>query len=151
MSDQTQIVSFEKPIIESIRSFIENCPFLTEYANLMIDRLEGDVASYSIETVPCDPIVKRYVNGTSQRRFEFYFTSTEAYTQEVLDEISNSAFYEHFAAWMEQCTRSQNLPILDGDRLSIKLEALTPGYIVSSDETTARYVIQCRLTYMQND
>lgn len=138
-------------IIGAIRDFISDCPFLTEYNSLLIDRLEGEVSSYSIEPVSCSPIVKRYVNGRSVRKYDFHFASMEAYTAEVLDQISNSEFYEHFADWLERCSKVKALPELGNNRLAMKIEALTPGYITSADETTARYVIQCRLTYMQAD
>lgn len=141
----------EKPIIESIRDFIAQCPFLDEYASLLVDRLEDDVSAYSIEPVPCKPIVKTYLDGTTLRRYEFHLASREAYTQEVLDQINNSAFYERFAQWLELCSRRNILPALNGERLSTKIEALTPGYIATADETKARYVIQCALTYMQAD
>lgn len=139
----------ETPIIQSVRDFIADCPFLDEYANLLVDRLEDDVASYSIEPIPSETIVKRYVNGTSLRQYDFHFASMEAYTQEVIDQISNSAFYEHFASWLEACSRSEKLPVLDGERLCTQISALTTGYIAAVDETKARYVIQCRLTYLQ--
>lgn len=138
-------------VIESIRDFVSGCPYLGEYTSLLVDRLEGEVSSYSIEPVPCTPIVKQYVNGTSIRRYEFHFASTEAYTAEVLDQISNSEFYEHFATWLERRSRAKQLPDMGDGKVPMKIEALTPGYITSADETTARYVIQCRLTYMQDD
>lgn len=139
----------EKSIIESVRDFIAGCPYMNEYDALLVNRLEGDVASYSIEPVPCDPIVKRYVNGQTLRRYEFHLASTEAYTIEVLDQISNSAFYEHFADWLERCSRARILPNLGDGKMATKIEALTPGYLATANESTARYVIQCRLTYMQ--
>ena len=136
-------------LINGVRDFIATCPYLDEYAGLFVDRQEGEIASYSIEPVPCAPIIKRYVNGCTVRRYEFHFASTEAYTLEVLDQISNSVFYEHFADWLEKCSRSRQLPKLGDGRQAVKIEALTPGYIATTNETTARYVIQCRLTYMQ--
>lgn len=140
-----------KPIIQSIREFIARCPYLPEYyAALSIERLEENIGSYAVETSPTDPIVKRYANGASVRRFDFLFTSTEAYTREDLDQIANSAFYEHFAEWLETCSSEEKLPDLDGDdRLATGIKALTCGYVADTDKTTARYVIQCRLTYMQ--
>lgn len=142
----------EKPIIQSIRDFIAGCPYLPEYYNcLAIDRLEESVSSYSIDAVPCNPIVKPYVNGDSLRQFEFHFSSTEAYSMEILDQVTNSAFFEHFAAWLEASSNSRNLPVLSGSRKSMIIEALTHGYIAGTSDTTARYCIQCRLTYYQKN
>lgn len=144
-------IANEKPIIESVRDFLSECPLLEEYTSLLVDRLEDGIAAYSIEPVPCQPIVKRYIDGTTLRRYEFHLASREAYTQEVLDQINSSAFYERFARWLELCSTHKELPVLDGPRLSINIEALTPGYLAVADETKARYVIQCALTYMQAD
>lgn len=139
----------EKSTIESLRDYIEQCPHIEDYCSLLVDRLEDEIGSYSIEPSPCEPIVKRYVNGVTVRQYEFIFASREAYTQEVLDEISNSSFYERFAAWLEQQSKAGNLPILASNQKAIKIEALTTGYAAVADETKARYVIQCKLTYMQ--
>lgn len=141
----------DRPIVESIREFIKDCPYLPEYYHsLNIDRLDEDVSSYSINAVPCEPIVKKFVNGSSIRQFEFHLVSTEAYSQEVLDQIVNSTFFEHFSDWLEKCTISGILPELSGEkRTAQSIEATTHGYVLDTSETTAQYAIQCRLTYHQ--
>jgi len=139
-----------KPIVECVRDWILTCPLIDDFNSLTVDYQEDGIDSFTIETVPCDTIVKRYVNGSSIRRYEFNISSVQAFTQEILDQISNSFFFERLSDWMENCS-GDNLPQLGSSKLVQDVTAITNGYMISSDQTTARYMIQCRLTYLQDD
>ena len=82
-------------IIESIRDFIATCPFIEEldaiFPPVNVDKLEPE-PSYSIESVPSDPIVKRCINGDSIRRVTFYLCSRNLYGAE--ENLDTSQFYE---------------------------------------------------------
>ena len=80
-------------IIDSIRKFIRSCPHLQEFEGAIkvnVDYLGDESTVYSIDEVPCDPIIKKYVNGDSIRQYEFIFASRESYGPDVLNNISNS-------------------------------------------------------------
>lgn len=100
-------------IIESIRDFIAICPFIEELDTMFppvnVDKLEPE-PSYSIESVPSDPIIKRCINGDSIRRVTFYLCSRNLYGAE--ENLDTSQFYENFADWLEDCTRTKCLPAL---------------------------------------
>ena len=66
-----------------------------------------------IQSKKCQPIriIKRYVDGSSVRQFEFIFASRESYGQEVLQNIENSGFYEHFADWIEEKNKASEFPV----------------------------------------
>ena len=51
----------ESSIIESIRTFFLTCPFLHDGRG-NVDYL-GEEMSYSIDPLPCDPVVQKYVVG----------------------------------------------------------------------------------------
>lgn len=144
MSEET-----DKSIIQCIRDFIKKCPYLPEFQkSIGVDYLAPDVQSYMIEAVPCDPILKRYITGQSIRQYRFNFGSRETYSADVLDNLANSMFYEHFQEWLEECTKSANLPDLTGGKLSRQIMATTHGYVYdASDQQKAQYMIQCNLIY----
>ena len=48
-------------LINSIRSFILTCPFL-EGGRVNVDYI-GEGMEYSIDPLPCDPIIQRYTDG----------------------------------------------------------------------------------------
>ena len=137
-------------IIDSIRKYMLKCPHLSEFAKgINVDYLGSEADSYSLEETPCVPIVKRYVDGSSIRRFEFIFCSRESYGAEALQNIANCGFYEHFADWIEEQNRIGELPELREGLTSQKIECTSTGYAMQVDEDTARYQIQLRLTYFK--
>lgn len=137
-------------IIESIRNYIKTCPYLSEFSKgINVDFLDENTVSYSIEDVPAKPILKKYVDGSSKRQHLFIFTSRESYGSDVFQNIENSGFYEDFSNWIELKNNKGELPILEVDKESIKIETLTTGYAFETSIDKARYQIQCRLIYMQ--
>jgi len=143
-------------IIESIRNFIRECPYLQEFEGVAghvkvnIDYLEENSTVYSIEEVPVDPIIKKYVNGDSVRQLQFIFCSREPYGADVLQNISNSGFYEDFANWIETQNNINSLPILNEGYESQEIKVLSPGYAFQVDVDKARYQIQLRLKYFKS-
>lgn len=136
-------------IIESLRSFFLSCPYLKD-GRLNIDFLGHKACEYTIDGVPADIIVKRYLDGATVRQYEFVFASREEYGFDVLQAIANSSFYENVAAWLEQQSDLGILPKLKDGQQAIKIEALSSGYLYQGSENTARYQIQCRLLYNQS-
>lgn len=138
-------------IIESIRSFIKQCPFLEEFEGAVrigVDYLDSEATTYSIEKVPCNPIIKKYVDGSSKRQEQFIFASRESYVEDIFNNLDNINFYEKFASWIEENNDNEKLPILD-NKESLSLELTSNGYAFQTDIDKAQYQIQMRLIYME--
>lgn len=137
-------------IIESIRNYIRECPYLDEFnKGINVDYLGENTTSYMIEEVPAPSIIKKYIDGSSVRQYLFVFASREIYGNDVIQNIENSGFYEDFANWLEEQTFAENLPILDRNKEARSIEATTSGYLFNVEMDKASYQIQCRLTYFQ--
>lgn len=143
-------------VISSIRDFISQCPYLDEFnkafsdvkfAKVDLDKLEEDAISYMIETVPADPIVKRYINGDTVRRVAFAFCSRVFYGD--FENIDTSDFYENFSDWLEDCTRDGSFPKLSAGKEARKIRATTNGYLMDAETHAAQYRIQCEFIYYQ--
>ncbi|MBS6195484.1 MAG: hypothetical protein KH828_07890 [Clostridiales bacterium] len=138
-------------VISSIRDFIFGCPYLNEFeetfSKLDLDKLEEDATSYMVESVPAEPIVKRYTNGDTRRRVAFAFCSRVFYGD--VENIDTSDFYEKFSDWLEECTRNRRFPKLDESKEAIKIRATTNGYLMDAETHTAQYRIQCEFIYYQ--
>lgn len=134
-------------IIESIRSFILECPFLQDY-RVNVDYL-GENMEYSIDPLPCDPIIQKYVDGGAKKQFQFAFTSRERYDQDTRINIDNSGFYQEFDEWLEGKSFAGELPLLEEGKSPVEIETLNSGYLYDVDGDNARYRIECRLIYMQ--
>lgn len=139
-------------VIENIRNFIKECPYLEEFegaTRIGIDYLSDDTTTYSIEKVSCNPIIKKYVDGSCKKQELFIFSSRESYGPDIINNLNNINFYENFVSWLEEKNRTGDLPILDDNREVEKIEILTPGYAFQTDVDKAQYQIQLRLIYIE--
>lgn len=134
-------------LISSIREFILTCPFLND-GRVNVDYVGAEMG-YSIDPLPCDPIIQRYTDGGAKKQFQFAFTSQEYYDQDTRINIENSGFYQEFEEWLELKSFAEELPKLGHDKIPIQIETLNSGYLYDVDEDKARYRIECRLIYSQ--
>lgn len=139
-------------IIKALRDYIRTCPHLDTFNNAIrvnVNYLEPEADTYSIEEVPIEPIVKKYVNGDGIRQYAFIFTSREPYGIDVLQNIDNSGFYEKFADWIENQNDNERLPLLDNGLEPLEIKVTSTGYAFAVTEDTAQFQIQLRLKYFK--
>lgn len=134
-------------IIESIRNYIMQCP-LMEDERVNVDYVGTDM-SYSIDPLPCDPVIQRYTDGGAKKQFQFALTSNETYDEDARVNIENSGFYEVFEDWLEKQNMKDELPELPAKKTAVAFETLSKGYLYDTDGNLARYRIECRLIYTQ--
>lgn len=134
-----------------VKEFIEGCPFLEEFERMFalvnMDMLNENATTYSIESTPAEPILKRYANGDTVRQYVFSLCSRELYGS--AENEKTAEFYEKFADWLEECTRSGDLPALSGKLQSRSIRATTGGYLYDNESTKCQYRIQCQFVYLK--
>lgn len=135
-------------IIDALEKYFIGCELLKDGA-LRVDYLGEKPVEYTIEVLPCDPVVKRYLGGSTVRQYLFAFGSREFYSQERLQNIQNSAFYERLADWVETRSMSGVLPELPDGMEAQQLEVVSSGYLFDGSMTNTRYQIQLRLLYFK--
>lgn len=135
-------------IIRSLWDFFLTCPLMGN-SKINVDFLPEKGVEYSIDTTPATEIVKQYVDGSSIRQYLFVIRSVEEYGPDVLQNLSNSGFYEDLSAWLEEQTQTGNFPILPEGKTPQKVEAQSTGYLFTTGPDTGKYQIQCRLQYFQ--
>lgn len=139
-------------IIDSIRNYMRNLKCLDTFNNAIrvnVNYLEPNVDTYSIEEVPIDPILKKYVNGDSIRQYAFIFTSREPYGVDVLQNIDNSGFYEKLADEIEINNNNEIFPLLDNGLEPLEIKVTSTGYAFAVTEDTAQFQIQLKLKYFK--
>ena len=134
-------------LIDSVRSFILTCPLLSD-GRVNVDYIGTDMG-YSVDPLPCDPIIQRYMDGGAKKQFQFAFTSQEEYDQDARINIENSGFFQSFEEWLEQQSFNDNLPELGEKKNPISIETLNSGYLYDMNAENAKYRIECRLIYTQ--
>ena len=138
----------EKPrsIIEGISNYIMACPLLRDGA-FRIDALGYDPIEYTIGVGSFDPIIERYIDGSSDRRFQATFGSREEYDMDRVQNIANSTFYEEFSEWIDAQDAAGNFPDLPEGCTPESIRALSSGFLFDENGTSARYQIEIEITY----
>lgn len=139
-------------IIDSLRNYMRNLKCLETFNHAIrvnVNYLEENTDTYSIEEVPIEPILKKYVNGDSIRQYAFIFTSREPYGVDVLQNIDNSGFYEKLANEIEGNNDNDMFPVLDDGLEALEVEVTSTGYPFVVTDDTAQYQINLRLKYLK--
>lgn len=137
-----------KSVLEGVTEYFLRCPLLKDGV-FRVDALGPDPVEYTIETGIFNPVIQRYVDGSSERQYQFQFGSREFYSMDRVQNIENSTFYEEFADWVEMKSNEGELPELPKGMHAEELEVLSPGYIFDGAMKNARYQISLRLVYFK--
>jgi hypothetical protein len=135
-------------IIQGVVDYVTACPLLKN-GLLRVDSLGSKPVEYVVEVLPCDPIVKQYVDGSSIRQYLFAIGSREYYALDMVQNISNSKFYEQLQQWFEEQNARENFPDIGDDKEMQEIQLVTSGYLFATDRKTARYQMQFRLVYFK--
>ena len=135
-------------VIEAIRDYISNCPALETF-NINVNYLEDDYDSFSIEETPCDPVVKRYIDGSMMKQCQFVFTSKEPYSADVIGNIDNSNFYEEFSNWIETNNKEGIFPSLEEGLEPTQIKVISSPYVITTEEDKSIYQVQLNLIYLK--
>ena len=135
-------------VIEAIRDYISNCPALETF-NINVNYLEDDYDSFSIEETPCDPVLRRYIDGSMKKQCQFVFTSKEPYSADVIGNIDNSNFYEEFSNWIETNNKVGIFPTLEEGLEPTQIKVISSPYVITAEEDKAVYQIQLNLIYLK--
>lgn len=136
-----------RPIIEDVRTYLCGFPGLRD-GLFGVDYLGSEPTGYTVEAVPCEPVLRQYTDGSAMKQFLFVFASRETYSADVAENTANMAFYEALERWLRANDDRGVLPALDG-REACGIEVLTAGYVLDADSSAARYQMQVRLTYLE--
>lgn len=133
-------------MIEKIRTyFIEN-NIIDENSRINVDFLGEEPTEFALEPIPVNPILEKYVDGSSYRQFQFQLLSCNDYGSDVIQNMSNSTYYENLYTLIEKNNNMKKLPNIDGID---SIECLNSGGILDAGTNTARYSIQMRITYFK--
>lgn len=137
-------------IILALFDWFDHAEVLSPDYDLNVDNLGEEAQQYSIEVVPCKPIITKYADGSSKNQYLFIFASRENYSEDEINNMKNLEFYEKLEEWIENQSLSNKLPELPDGLTPQSVEVLSSGYVMDNDTKTARYQIQCRLKYIKN-
>lgn len=133
-------------VMENVRAWLRQYPELK--GRLDVDFLDEDADTYSVDTIPCEEIIKRYRDGSKVKQFQFAVSSRRYYDQNPTQNLSNLEFFEKLTNWVEEKAQRRELPEMDNNRTAQKIVVTSTAYpFVISEDGKARYQLQMRLEY----
>lgn len=135
-------------IIEGLSDYFMKCP-LMEDGVFRVNALGSDPVEYALESAITSPVLKRYVDGSSIRQYQFNFNSREAYSMDRIMAIQSESFYEDFCNWVEGQSISGNLPDMPEGCEAQSLTVLAPGFMLDATMENAFYQVQLQLIYFK--
>lgn len=136
-------------ITAAIRDYLEQYPGLSGGV-MHVDWLPESARYYSIESVPCEPVLKQYMDGSSRRQFQFNLASSMYFGPDVDSQAENMEWFEAFDSWIQAQNYTRQFPDLGEGRVCKSIEILSSAYPVAVDDSgIARYQLQMGITYLQ--
>jgi len=135
-------------VIECLRNWFRGYEGLS--GRLAVDFLDDEVGTHSIDTIPCEEVLKRYHDGSTRKQYQFAISSRCFYEQNIAQNLENLQFFEGLAAWVEKKAHARELPVMDNQRTAQKIVVTSNAYpFIISEDGKARYQLQMRLEYFQ--
>lgn len=131
-------------MIEKIREYLIKNKIVDENCRINVDFLGENPTEFAIVPIPVNPIVKKYIDGSSLRQYQFQLISCNDYGADVMQNMANSKFYEDLYELIETNNDNGILPDIKGIE---SIECLNNGAILNVSTNSARYSIQMRITY----
>lgn len=139
-------------VMEALHSYFKTAPVFANQ-RLDIDCLQSDPDKFSLDSVPSERIVKRYLDGGSVRRQLFTVSSRADFGPDINQQEENLQVFETLETWLDSQDALGILPPLGEKRRARTLRVLSTAYPIEVDEGSigglARYQIQMELIYLQ--
>lgn len=142
-------MNYEEARISKLRTYlfsiIDTLTTDKEY-QINANMLSKDINNYSLDKIPTASTVEKWINGFTRNRDVYSFRSRSAYSQDVLNNLSNIGFFEKFESVIKSNNKKGVLPEIVGIE---SVECLNSGTMISSDTNTAEFNIQIQITYRE--
>lgn len=134
-------------MIEKIRDYIAECPYLDEFTKVNVNYLVDKVNAYSVnEDSGYSPVLEPRIYGNDEMQFLFSFDAKFYWNEETENNIDNSKFFEKFRDWLEDNNSKGKYPEIEGIE-PLTIGAITNGFIYATNSDEAIYRISCSFTY----
>lgn len=136
-------------MIDSVRDYISNCPYLDVFTEVNVNYLVDKVKAYSVnEGASYNPIITTDILGNEESQFQFTFDAKFYWNDEIANNVDNSNFFENFSNWLRENNNNKIFPTIGSDDISItSISANSNGYIFDTSSDEAIYRISCVMNY----
>ena len=134
-------------MIEKIRQYLIDNKIIDDDCRINVDFLGEEPTEFAIVPIPVDPIIEKYVDGSSLRQYQFQLLSCKNYGADVMQNMANSSYFESLYELIEENNNKGLLPDIQGIE---SIECLNNGTILDATTNTVKYSIQMKITYTKD-
>ena len=139
----------EQSRIEKLRTYLlDIIDTMTNDSNYQInaDMLSNKVGDYSLDRIPSQSVVSKWLIGTTKKRDLYSFRSRKDYSQDSINNLENIGFFEQFENIIKEKNKNGDLPDIDNIEA---IECLNTGTMRNATTNTAEFDIQIQITYRE--
>ena len=136
--------------INKLRAYLMNVisEIVDSYKQLNIDFLSKDAGNFSLDKIPMQKVIDRWIVGSNLCQDTYSFRSRMNYSADVINNMKNIGFFETFEKKIYDRNKNRALPDIDGIE---SIECLNCGSVNNANTNTAELDIQIRITYREVD
>lgn len=128
-------------LIGVLNSLTQNAKF-----SLNANNLDNEPNNYSLDKIPMEKTISKWVIGTKIQRDVYSFRSRTSYSQSTMTNLKNMGFFEEFEKTIESNNKNGILPDIDNIKSIECLNCATMNY---AETNTAEFDIQIQITYWE--
>lgn len=137
--DELRITKLREYLFGVINEIVDN-----EKYQINVDMLSKDINNYSLDKIPTESLVERWITGLEIHRDIYIFRSRMAYSQDVMNNLSNVGFFEIFQSIIDNKNKEGELPEIVGIE---SINCLNSGSMADANTNTCEFQIQLQITY----
>lgn len=141
-------MTYKETRINKLREYLfEIIDTLTNSDDFQINAnmLSKDINNYSLDKIPTQSTVEKWITGLEIHRDVFSFRSRMAYSEDVINNLKNIGFFEKFESIVKANNEKGDLPDIEGIE---SISCLNCGTMVkNNDGKTAEFDIQIQINY----
>ena len=137
---QTRIKKLSNYLVSIIKDIIN------KNIGINANMLSKNVNNYSLDKIPTESTVEKWITGQSIFRDVYSFRSRAEYSTDTLNNLRNIGFFEEFERAINSNNKKGVLPDIKGIE---SIECLNTGSMVSTNTNTAEFDIQIQIVYRE--
>ena len=115
--------------------------------SLNANNLDNEPNSYSLDKIPMQKTITKWVIGTKIQRDVYSFRSRKTYSQATIENLKNMGFFEDFEKAIETNNKNGILPEIENIKSIECLNCATMSY---AETNTSEFDIQIQITYWED-
>lgn len=136
--------------INKLRAYLMDVisEIVDSYKQLNIDFLSKDAGNFSLDKIPMQKVIDRWIVGSNLCQDTYSFRSRMNYSADVINNMKNIGFFETFEKKIYDKNKNRTLPDIDGIET---ISCLNCGSVNNANTNTAELDIQIRIEYREVD